>query len=111
MHPYTAAISTGFLGVVAGVSLAVRRPFTLGIAKQTTPRGLWNHPGFIRTNVVITAVWTAAFVLTAVVLALIAHAGYAHSTATVIVQIAGFVVPMLFTVRYVAAVQVRAQAR
>ncbi|MER6074511.1 hypothetical protein ABT187_37970 [Streptomyces sp. NPDC001817] len=109
VHTYSAALSSGTLAVIAGVSLAVGRPFTLGIAKRTTPREVWGLKPFIRVNVVITAVWTAAFAVTAVVLALVAHAGHAHSAAATIVQIAGFVVPMVFTVRYVAHVQAKVQ--
>ncbi|MFF7748660.1 hypothetical protein ACFZCP_05260 [Streptomyces sp. NPDC007971] len=108
VHTYSAALSSGALAVVAGVSLAVRRPFTLGIAKRTTPREYWNLKPFIRVNTVITAVWTAAFVLTAAVLAVLAHSGHAHSTPATVVQIAGFAVPMVFTVRYVARVQAKA---
>ncbi|WP_371502536.1 hypothetical protein OG871_35835 [Kitasatospora sp. NBC_00374] len=105
LHPYSAALSSGVLAVIAGASLAVRRPFTLGIAKQSTPSEIWAQPVFIRTNTVITAVWTLAFTLTAVALAVMAHAGQAHSTTATLVQIAGFVAPMLFTKRYIAAVQ------
>ncbi|MEV0182084.1 hypothetical protein AB0I54_22730 [Streptomyces sp. NPDC050625] len=108
VHDYSAALSSGTLAVIAGVSLAIGRPFTLGIAKRTTPPEVWELKPFIRTNVVITAVWTAAFVLTAVVLALVAHAGDAHSTTATVIQIAGFVVPMVFTIRYVAHVQAKA---
>ncbi|MGW0083280.1 hypothetical protein [Streptomyces sp. NPDC003393] len=108
VHDYSAALSSGTLAVIAGISLAVGRPFTLGIAKRTTPREVWGLKPFIRTNVVITAVWTAAFALTAVVLALVAHAGHGHSVSAVVIQIAGFVVPMVFTVRYVAHVQAKA---
>ncbi|MFE0513876.1 hypothetical protein [Streptomyces sp. NPDC058964] len=108
VHDYSAALSSGTLAVIAGVSLAIGRPFTLGIARRTTPREVWNLKPFIRTNVIITAVWTAAFALTAVVLALVAHAGDAHSTTATLVQVAGFVVPMVFTVRYVAYVQAKA---
>ncbi|MFF4211056.1 hypothetical protein ACFYZE_17220 [Streptomyces sp. NPDC001796] len=110
VHDYSAAASSGTLAVVAGVSLAIGKPFTLGIAKRTTPRELWGLRPFIRTNVVITAVWTAAFALTAVVLAVVAHAGNAHSTTATLIQVAGFVIPMVFTVRYVAAVQAKAGA-
>ncbi|MFJ5273679.1 hypothetical protein [Streptomyces sp. NPDC088358] len=111
VHDYASALSSGTLAVVAGVSLAVGRPFTLGIAKRTTPREVWGLAPFIRINVVITAVWTAAFAVTAVVLAFVAHAGNAHSITTTLLQIAGFVVPMLFTVRYVTHAQAKAAAR
>lgn len=111
VHAYSASLSSGFLAIVAGISLMARRPFTLGIAKQTTPREYWHRPEFVRVNVIITGVWTAAFAVTAVVLAAMAHAGQAHSAAAIIVQVAGFAVPMVFTVRYAAHVQAKAQAQ
>ncbi|MBW8487530.1 hypothetical protein [Actinomadura parmotrematis] len=109
VHPYSPALSSGVLAVIAGASLAARRPFTLGIAKRSTPREFWDQPLFVRTNVVLTAVWTAAFAVTAAILAALAHAGQGHSAAAVAVQVAGFVLPIAFTLRYVAAVQARAQ--
>lgn len=110
VHDYASPLSSGTLAVVAGLSLAIGRPFTLGIAKRTTPREFWGLAPFIRINVVITAVWTAAFAVTAVVLAFVAHAGNAHSITATLIQIAGFAVPMLFTVRYVAHARARATA-
>jgi hypothetical protein len=103
VHDYSPALSSGVLAVVAGVSLAIGRPFTLGIAKRTTPREYWTAKPFLRVNTVITTVWTAAFAVTAVALAAVAHAGHAHSAPATVLQIAGFAVPMVFTVRYVAA--------
>jgi len=41
---YSTALSSAALAVIAWGSLAIRRPFTLGIAKQTTPRELWAQP-------------------------------------------------------------------
>lgn len=108
VHDYSAALSSATLALIAGVSLLIGKPFTLGIAKRSTPREVWGLKPFIRTNVVITAVWTAAFAVTAAALAVIAHAGNAHSTPATIVQVAGFALPMLFTVRYVAAAQAKA---
>lgn len=109
VHDYSAALSSGTLAVIAGVSLAVGRPFTLGIAKRSTPPEVWGLKPFVRVNVIITAVWTAAFAVTAVLLAFEAHAGHGHSTAATLVQVAGFVVPMVFTVRYAAHVQAKAR--
>lgn len=107
LHPYTPALSSATLAVIAGVSLALRKPFTLGIAKQTTPREVWHQPLFVRTNVIITAVWTGCFAVTAAALALIAHG---DTTVRTLIQIAGFVVPMVFTLRYVAHIQAKAAA-
>jgi hypothetical protein len=105
LHPYSAAISSAVLSVIAAISLLVRRPFTLGIAKQSAPREVWSRRGFVRANVVITSVWMAAFAVTAATLAWIEHAGHSRSLGATLVQIAGLVVPILFTGRYVAHVQ------
>lgn len=106
LHPYAPALSSTALAVIAGASLAVGRPFTLGIAKQSTPREFWDQPLFIRTNVVITSVWTASFVIGAVVLAVVAH----DPTVRTVVQIAAFVVPASFTMHYSRHIQARAAA-
>jgi hypothetical protein len=110
-HDYSAAFSSLFLAGIAGTSLLIGRPFTLGIAKQSTPRELWSAPLFIRTNIIITAVWTLAFAAAGAALATMAHAGNAHTTAATGIQVAGFVLPVLFTTRYVAAVRSEATAR
>ncbi|WP_405813352.1 MULTISPECIES: hypothetical protein [unclassified Streptomyces] len=110
VHAYSAALSSVTLALISGASLLAGKPFTLGIAKRTTPPEVWSLKPFVRVNVVITTVWTAAFTVTAAALAALAHAGQGHSTTATLVQAAGFVVPMLFTVRYVATVQARAKA-
>jgi len=111
LHPYSAGLANGMLAVVALISLAVRKPFTLGIAKQSTPQEYWDQPAFLRTNMIITSVWAASFVVTAIAIALIAHAGDGHRTATLITQVAGIVVAMVFTRRYVAHVQAKVKAQ
>lgn len=111
VHPYSPAISNGALTLIAGTSLAIGRPFTMGIARETTPREYWHLPQFLHVNKMITSVWTASFAVSAIALAFIAAAGYAHSAAAVIVQVAGIVVPLAYTVRYVARVQARVRAR
>jgi hypothetical protein len=105
---YSAALSSTALGVIAWGSLAIRRPFTLGIAKQTTPRELWAEPMFLRVNVIITLVWAISFTLGAALLAVIVHSG-GGVVARVVAQVAAFVIPMLFTVRYAAIAQARAE--
>lgn len=107
LHPYAPALANGSLTLIAAVSLAIGKPFTLGIAKQTTPREFWDQPVFVRTNQVITTVWTASFFVSAAVLVAVANSGSAVRT---VVQVAGFVVPMVFTVRYVAHVKSKVAA-
>jgi hypothetical protein len=56
------AVDSGLLLIVL-VSLAIGRPFTLQYAREQVARELWDQPAFIRTNIVITAVWALAFVV------------------------------------------------
>jgi hypothetical protein len=105
---YSAALSSAMLAVIAWGSLAVRHPFTLGIAKQTTPREFWEQPVFIHSNHFITTMWAVSFTVAAAILTVVIHAG-ADVLVRSAVQILGFVVPMLFTVRYVKIVHARAQ--
>jgi hypothetical protein len=100
IHHWTPALSAGVLAVIAWASLGLRRPFTLGIAKRQTPEEYWSSPLFLRTNDVITSAWAIAFTASCVVCALIIHHSANDSTALVITQVAGFVLPMLFTKRY-----------
>ncbi|WP_433204299.1 hypothetical protein ACQP1G_15710 [Nocardia sp. CA-107356] len=99
LHPYTPALSSGVLALIAGASLAVRMPFTLPIAKQTTPQEVWDNPGFIRINYVITSVWTASFVVGCIALTVLAHSSSGLRTT---VQVLAFALPVIFTLRYVA---------
>lgn len=106
LHPYSPAISSGVLALIALVSLALRKPFTLGIAKQTAPKELWDNPVFIRTAYVLTSVWAASFTIGCLVLTALAHA---DSTPQTIAQVLAFVIPMVFTIRYVAYIQAKAR--
>jgi hypothetical protein len=60
------AIDAGLLLIVL-VSIAIGQPFTLQYARETAPPALWREPEFARVNVVITAVWAAAFAAMAIV--------------------------------------------
>jgi hypothetical protein len=110
IHPYSAALANGTLTLIAVISLLVRRPFTLGIAKQSTPREYWDLPEFLRINMIITSVWALAFALTATAVALIAHGGSGHVLYIVIAQVVGLAAPIIFTNRYVAHVQAKVAA-
>lgn len=109
LRPYTAALSFGWLAVTAWSTIAVRRPFTIGIARRNTPREFWHLPVFLRINTVITAVWAAAFTLTAAALAVCDATG-AGTAAAAACQVAGFAAPAAFTARYQTIVQARAAA-
>jgi hypothetical protein len=108
LHAYVPAMAEGALGVIALGSLLVRKPFTLGIARQSMPREAWDNPLFLRVNTIVSAVWAASFVLGCVALAALAHSS---ATGRIAVQTAAFVVPLAFTTRYIDRVRSRARAR
>jgi hypothetical protein len=104
LHHWTPALSAATLAVIAAGSLAVRQPFTLAIARRTVPEQFWHTPLFLHSNDVITSVWAAAFTASAIASALVIHAS-PGSSAVIAVQVAGFVVPFIFTKRYTGHVQ------
>lgn len=97
---YGPALSSLWLAATAWGSLAVGRPFTLGIARAQVPAHLWRSPLFLHVNRVITAVWATAFTLSGVGGALLRHYRPDAGTARTLLTVAAFVVPILFTVRY-----------
>lgn len=101
---YGTAVAGAWLAVTAWGSLAIRKPFTLGIARTMVPEAVHGHPFFYRTNAIITAAWAIAFTAEAVLLVVIPP----HVTAAAItVKVCSFVVPAIFTVRYTQSVRQR----
>ncbi|WP_043265273.1 hypothetical protein [Streptomyces sp. CT34] len=99
LKTYSSALSMGWLALIAWVSIAVRRPFTLAIARRMTPPEVWRVPLFHRVNVVITIAWALSFTATAI--AQVAIAAYGMSAIfSILVQIASFVLPVRFTATY-----------
>jgi hypothetical protein len=96
---WSGVLAFSWLAATAWATLAVRHPFTLGIARKSTPQEYWNTPQFRRINVVITYVWAWAFTLTAVAIAVCFGAGLGKA-ADYTCQVLGFVVPAIFTARY-----------
>jgi hypothetical protein len=105
---YGPAASVGWLALTAWGSLAIRRPFTLGIAKTMAPPEAHGTRLFQRVNAVVTTVWAAAFTLNAAGLALLLHYAPHATTALLAVKVCGFAVPAVFTARYTQAATRRA---
>jgi hypothetical protein len=110
LQHYSGAASFTWLALTAWGTLAMHHPFTLGIAKQNTPREFWNTPQFLHINVVLTAVWAICFTATAIVNAILIAAG-SGSPATTLTQVAGFVVGAVFTARYPKIMQAKYAAQ
>ncbi|MFF4962043.1 hypothetical protein ACFY2Z_34495 [Streptomyces sp. NPDC001222] len=58
---HTDVLSFAWLAATAWGTLAIRRPFTLGIAKRQMPREVWDMPEFVRVNNHITSAWGTGF--------------------------------------------------
>lgn len=109
LESYSTALSLGWLALAAWGSLAVSRPFTLGIARTMVPPAVWDNPVFLRTNMIITAVWAASFTVNAALPAVLLSAA-PHALAGIIaVKVCGFALPVVFTARYSRAVAARRQ--
>jgi hypothetical protein len=97
---WVCALAAGTLAAVALVSLAVRRPFTLALARRETPREYWTSPFFMHVNIVISAVWAAAFTCSATACAVVVSYAHANTTLLIAIQVLAFVAPLLFTKSY-----------
>jgi hypothetical protein len=93
---YGSALSIAWPGLTAWVSLMIKRLFTSGIARTVVSPEIWSGPVFHRTNPVSTAVWATSFTLGAGLLAALVDAAAA---VVIAVEVAGSVLPALFTVR------------
>lgn len=106
LKPYDSAMSFVWLCLTAWLSLAIRRPFTLGIARQQTPREYWHTPGFLRVNVIITSVWATAFTFSGAAL-IACSAKDAPDWVIILVHVVGLATPALFTSLYPRRVRAR----
>jgi hypothetical protein len=109
LQDWTGTVSLGWLALTAWLTLAVRRPFTLGIARRMTPPEIWTSPVFLRVNTVLTATWAASFTLTAGATAAVDGADLGDA-ASIAVQVAGFLIPAAITARYPERARARALA-
>jgi hypothetical protein len=66
LEKWAGEISNIALVVIAGFSMLIRTPFTLQYARETVDRSMWDNPVFLHINYVITAVWTGAFLVSAI---------------------------------------------
>jgi hypothetical protein len=107
LHRYVGALTPAALAVAATISIAVRRPFTIPFARRVAPREFWDTPIFMHVNTVLTSVWAASFAAMASISAAVLAFHPQASGALVIVQVAGFVIPMRICRSYPASVRAR----
>jgi hypothetical protein len=65
LDKYSQAISSGALGAIALGSIVFRHPFTVDYAREQAPPSAWHTPLFQRINLVLTATWSAVFLVCA----------------------------------------------
>ncbi len=106
---YESGLSSGWLALIAWVSLLVRRPFTLGIAKRRTPPEIWRTERFRRTSTVIAQVWAISFAVGGAT-TLICEATGTGVVIRAAAQVLAFGVPAAFTHWYVKSVRTRGTA-
>lgn len=99
LETYSQVLSSGVLAVVCLCSLALT-PFTTQYARESTPREQWDSPVFRHINFVLTAMWSAVFVVTAVLGVLAVHTRGGSDWLNWVVPIALLVLAVRFTERY-----------
>ena len=109
IQDHSDVISFVWLAGTAWGSMALRSPFTLGIARRQAPEEYWDTPGFLAVNNHITAAWGSGFTFIAVVLA-ISNAADAPAWIGITAHVVGLVAPAVFTSVYPKRVQARLEA-
>lgn len=61
MEQWAGEITNIALTLYVVLTIAIRRPFTLAYAKESTESRLWDSPGFLRINYQISLMWGAVF--------------------------------------------------
>ncbi|MEU5262480.1 hypothetical protein [Amycolatopsis sp. NPDC021455] len=91
LRAWASPLGSAWLAATAAISLAIGRPFTHGIARSRVPAEVARSAAFLRTNQVITAIWTAGFAVAAVAggICVAAHGGPALQTLGPIVGYGG----------------------
>lgn len=97
--------------VIAVYSMASGNPFTLQYAREQTPPEIWDNPAFIRTNYVISSVWTLAFLTTAMADGMATFDKKFPLSLDIAVGLASLAAAVIFTVRYPLHMRERVPAR
>ena len=66
-------IGTWVFGCLAAISIAsiiVKRPWTIVMARRSTPPEVWSTPLFLETDLVVTGAWALLFVVGAALVSL-----------------------------------------
>lgn len=85
-------VSNLMLAAIAFGSVLIKKPFTIQYAKQKIPEIYWNNPLFIEINHILTMIWGAIFLFTALTNYLHADVLKLHGVLYFIVNNIGWVI-------------------
>ena len=102
-------VDGGFM-IIALVSILIGNPFTLDYAREQVAEEFWHTPLFLRTNYVITGVWTLAFATMTAADAAATFSTRFPSTLDLAANLAALALAVVFTTRYPAHVRARTAA-
>jgi len=97
LRAWVGPASQFWLAATVAITLAIRRPFTLAIARREAPPAVWDAPPFVAFNVRITRAWMISFLLSGLVLAGFALLGWTRAWFTAPVMVAAIIVTIVFT--------------
>ncbi len=90
----------GGLTLIAAVSLAIGRPFTLQFAREQVPEQYWSAPQFMRANLLISGAWTLSFALAAACDAAATYVPAVPLWIEIVLTLGGLAAAAWFTVWY-----------
>lgn len=96
LNSWVAAASALWLGLTVAITLAIRRPFTLAIAKSEAPREIWDLPEFYRFNVDITRAWMISFLVSGVVIVVLTASGVGATGLAAVIQVVAIVAAIVY---------------
>ncbi len=96
------------LTTIALVSILIGRPFTLQYAREQIAEEYWETPRFMTTNLIITWVWTASFILQTLSSTATLFWPHHETWFSWLIPTASFVAAIKFTVWYPEQVRARA---
>ena len=85
---WSSMLSFGWLAITAWGSIALRQPFTLGIARQRVPREISEQPAFKKSQTALTRLWATVFTAIALLL-IVCNTDHQGSALTLTVRVGG----------------------
>ena len=84
-------------------SILLRQPFTLQYARETAPPDRWQAPAFLRTNMIISAVWGSAFLINLAAVTIALDPRFDSLWIEALLPVLTLIAASVFTTRYARA--------